>query len=91
VTAARVGPLLVHRSRWRPRRVTVAAGLTSPRVAITVVGPRYAAEAPLATRRGVASATLQLPKRRRRYRIAIADLGATPMPRAAVAEIRLPR
>ena len=86
---SRVGPLLVSRS-GRSRTVTVAAvALTSPTVALTVVGPGYAGEVPLATRDGVAAARFKLPARRGLYRIGIADLGAPQRARIAVAHIRL--
>lgn len=92
-TGAHVGSLLVGRTGGRRGRLisVAAAGLSSDRVAITIVGPGYSAEAPMQTRKGVAAARLRLPRRTGRYRIGIVDLAAPGGPRLAAATIALRR
>ena len=89
-TGAHVGSQLVQRARGRVLSVA-ASGLSSDRVAITIVGPGYSAEAPLQTRKGVAAARLRLPRRAGRYRIGIADLAAPGGPRLAAATVAVRR
>jgi hypothetical protein len=90
----RVGALLIDRTTVRrtARAITVAAsGLASEQVAITVVGPGYSSEAPLRTRRGVAAASIRLPRALGRYRIGIVDLSAPGGARLAVASVTVRR